>query len=158
MAPARPNPAETGSWLRRSWQTRGLVSAVLWPLSLLYGAVTAIHRQLYRSGIRSVTRVGIPVIVVGNITAGGGGKTPTVMEIATPPARARAAGGRGLARLWAAHFGLCRGAARRLVRHLRGRTVAAEAHLRHPGLCPRQPRPRGASAAGAPPGHPGHCV
>ena len=83
MAPARPNPAETGSWLRRSWQTRGLVSAVLWPLSLLYGGVGAIHRQLYRSGMRSVTRVGIPVIVVGNVTAGGGGKTPTVMEIAT---------------------------------------------------------------------------
>ena len=83
MAPARPNPAETGSWLRRSLQTRGLVSAVLWPLSLLYGGVGAIHRQLYRSGIRSVTRVGIPVIVVGNVTAGGGGKTPTVMEITT---------------------------------------------------------------------------
>ena len=83
MATARPNPAETGSWLRRSWQTRGLVSALLWPLSLLYGAVTAMHRQLYRSGIRSVIRVGVPVIVVGNVTAGGGGKTPTVMEITT---------------------------------------------------------------------------
>ena len=82
MAPARPNPAETGSWLRRSWQTRGLVSALLWPLSLVYGAVGAIHRQLYRSGIRAVTRVRVPVIVVGNVTVGGGGKTPTVMEIA----------------------------------------------------------------------------
>ena len=83
MAPARPKPADNGSWLRRSWQMRGLVSAVLWPLSLVYGAVGAIHRQLYRSGIRSVTRVGVPVIVVGNVTAGGGGKTPTVMEITT---------------------------------------------------------------------------
>lgn len=82
MAPARPNPAETGSWLRRSWQTRGLVSALLWPLSLVYGAVGAIHQQLYRSGIRAVTRVRVPVIVVGNVTVGGGGKTPTVMEIA----------------------------------------------------------------------------
>ena len=82
MAPARPNPAETGSWLRRSWQTRGLVSALLWPLSLVYGAAGAIHRQLYRSGIRAVARVRVPVIVVGNVTVGGGGKTPTVMEIA----------------------------------------------------------------------------
>jgi len=83
MAAARPYSAETGSWLRSSWQTRGLVSALLWPLSLVYGAVTAIHRQLYRAGLRSVTRVGVPVIVVGNVTAGGGGKTPTVMEIAS---------------------------------------------------------------------------
>jgi len=81
MAAARPYSAETGSWLRSSWQTRGLVSTLLWPLSLVYGAVTAIHRQLYRTGLRSVTRVGVPVVVVGNVTAGGGGKTPTVMEI-----------------------------------------------------------------------------
>ena len=83
MAAARPTPAQADSWLRKAWQKQGIVSALLWPLSLLYGAVTAIHRQLYRSGIRSVTRVGVPVIVVGNVTAGGGGKTPTVMEIAT---------------------------------------------------------------------------
>jgi len=83
MPAARPNPADAGSWLRRAWRERGLVSALLWPLSLLYGAVTATHRQLYRSGILSVTRVRVPVIVVGNVTAGGGGKTPTVMEIAT---------------------------------------------------------------------------
>ena len=83
MAAARPTPAQADSWLRRAWQKQGIVSALLWPLSLLYGAVTAIHRQLYRSGISSVTRVGVPVIVVGNVTAGGGGKTPTVMEIAT---------------------------------------------------------------------------
>ena len=83
MPSARPKPADAGSWLRRSWRERGLVSALLWPLSLLYGAVTATHRQLYRSGILPVTRVDVPVIVVGNVTAGGGGKTPTVMEIAT---------------------------------------------------------------------------
>jgi len=82
MATGRPIPADGISWLRRSWQSRGLVSATLWPLSVLYGAVTAIHRQLYRCGLLSVTRVGVPVVVVGNITAGGGGKTPTVMEIA----------------------------------------------------------------------------
>ena len=83
MAASRPTPAQADYWLRSAWQKQGIVSALLWPLSLLYGAVTAIHRQLYRSGIRSVTRVGVPVIVVGNVTAGGGGKTPTVMEIAT---------------------------------------------------------------------------
>ncbi|NBW24769.1 MAG: tetraacyldisaccharide 4'-kinase [Betaproteobacteria bacterium] len=83
MPAAPPTPADAGSWLRKAWRERGLVSALLWPLSLLYGAVTATHRQLYRSGILSVTRVGVPVIVVGNVTVGGGGKTPTVMEIAT---------------------------------------------------------------------------
>ena len=83
MPSAPPTPAHAGSWLRRSWRERGLVSALLRPLSLLYGAVTATHRQLYRSGLLPVTRVRVPVIVVGNVTAGGGGKTPTVMEIAT---------------------------------------------------------------------------
>ncbi len=83
MAQARAIPADVNAWLRRSWQSRGLASTVLWPLSLLYGSVTAARRQLYRSGLFPVTRVGVPVIVVGNVTAGGGGKTPTVMEVAS---------------------------------------------------------------------------
>jgi len=51
----------------------------LFPLSLLFGAVVAFRRWLYRvAALRSV-RVRVPVIVVGNITVGGTGKTPAVL-------------------------------------------------------------------------------
>jgi tetraacyldisaccharide 4'-kinase len=54
---------------------------LLWPLSLLYGALAGGRRTLYRLGILAAERVGVPVIVVGNVIAGGSGKTPVVMAI-----------------------------------------------------------------------------
>lgn len=83
MPAAFHTPAGLGSRLRQSWHTRGLISTLLWPLSLLYGAVAASYRQLYRIGLLRVVRVPAAVVVVGNITVGGGGKTPTVIEIAS---------------------------------------------------------------------------
>ena len=58
-------------------------------LSALYGAVTALRRKLYRSGIKRSRRAGVPVIVVGNIVAGGTGKTPLTIALVQ---RLRAAG------------------------------------------------------------------
>ena len=52
------------------------------PLSLVYGAAVKIRSALYRKGILKTQRVGVPVISVGNITAGGTGKTPVVEWIA----------------------------------------------------------------------------
>lgn len=72
-----------GFQLRRFWRASGPVSTLLWPLSVLYGVLAATHRQLYRVGLLRMRRVRATVIVVGNITVGGGGKTPTVIEIAT---------------------------------------------------------------------------
>ncbi|MDR2172919.1 MAG: tetraacyldisaccharide 4'-kinase [Burkholderiales bacterium] len=55
---------------------------LLLPLSLVFGAVVALRASLYRHGlIRSVT-LPVPVIVVGNITVGGTGKTPFVIALA----------------------------------------------------------------------------
>jgi tetraacyldisaccharide 4'-kinase len=51
-------------------------SILLYPLSLLYGAVTSIRNFLYSSGILHRHEFSIPVICVGNITVGGTGKTP----------------------------------------------------------------------------------
>lgn len=53
----------------------GLTSTVLTPLSAIWTAAT--RRRLAKSG----ENVGIPVICVGNLTAGGTGKTPLVMAL-----------------------------------------------------------------------------
>ena len=59
----------------------GLVTLLL-PLSWLFGAVVGLRRASYRGAIRKRERVGVPVIVVGNLTAGGAGKTPLVIALA----------------------------------------------------------------------------
>ncbi|WP_395703985.1 tetraacyldisaccharide 4'-kinase, partial [Aquabacterium sp.] len=54
---------------------------LLWPLSLLFGALAATRRWLYRLGIQRAQAAPRPVIVVGNIIAGGAGKTPVVIAL-----------------------------------------------------------------------------
>ena len=58
------------------------LAAALWPLSLLFRAAVAARRALYRAGVWRVQRVGVPVVVVGNVTVGGGGKTPVACALA----------------------------------------------------------------------------
>jgi tetraacyldisaccharide 4'-kinase len=67
--------------LQRAWLHRGVLACLLWPLSLLFGAFAALRRLPYRLGWREAQRVAVPVIVVGNVIAGGAGKTPVVMAI-----------------------------------------------------------------------------
>lgn len=64
------------------WYSRSPVVLFLLPLSLLFGAVTTVRRWLYRRGVFRVRRAASPVIVVGNITVGGTGKTPLVIWLA----------------------------------------------------------------------------
>jgi tetraacyldisaccharide 4'-kinase len=64
-----------------------LASVVLMPLSGLYGAAVKARLALYHAGIFRTEQVGAPVISVGNITAGGTGKTPLVEWIASYLAR-----------------------------------------------------------------------
>jgi len=54
---------------------------LLLPLSLLFGAAVAVRRWLYRVHWLQCHRVPVPVIVVGNITVGGTGKTPAVLWV-----------------------------------------------------------------------------
>jgi tetraacyldisaccharide 4'-kinase len=67
--------------LSSAWTHRGVLAWVLWPVALLFGAVAALRRSLYRAGWRKVERVPALVIVVGNVVAGGSGKTPVVMAL-----------------------------------------------------------------------------
>ncbi len=64
------------------WHRVGPVALALLPLSIVYAAVTACRRALYRAGLLRTIRLPVPVIVVGNITAGGTGKTPLVLWLA----------------------------------------------------------------------------
>lgn len=54
---------------------------VLLPVSWAYGAGMAIRNMCYDSGLLTTRRTGVPVISVGNLTAGGTGKTPLVAEL-----------------------------------------------------------------------------
>ena len=64
------------------WYRKSLLSLALAPLGWLYCAAAILRRGAYRLGIAHVSRVGAPVIVVGNISVGGTGKTPLVIWIA----------------------------------------------------------------------------
>ena len=69
------------STLQRAWLRRGPLAWLLRPLSLPYGALGALHRRLSTAGLRPVQRMPVPVIVVGNVIAGGAGKTPVVLAV-----------------------------------------------------------------------------
>lgn len=75
--------------LARAWYRGHPALWLLLPLSVLYGAVVAVRRWLYRTGVLASVRVGVPVIVVGNVTVGGTGKTPLTLALIE---RLRAAG------------------------------------------------------------------
>jgi tetraacyldisaccharide 4'-kinase len=93
------------TWVERHWQRFTPVSAALWPLSLGFGAAAAVRRAAFRSGLIPGIRLPVPVVVVGNITVGGSGKTPLVLWLAatlrarghTPGIVSRGYGGRSVA-------------------------------------------------------------
>jgi tetraacyldisaccharide 4'-kinase len=76
------NPQPTWAQrLQRAWLARGALAFALLPLAALFGALTLLRRALYRLGWLPTQHVSAPVIVVGNLVAGGAGKTPTVLAI-----------------------------------------------------------------------------
>ena len=69
-------PSSFESKLTHAWTGRDALACALWPLSLLFGALAAGRRAMYAAGLLRVTRLPVPVIMVGNIFIGGTGKTP----------------------------------------------------------------------------------
>lgn len=64
------------------WHQPTLAGQVLLrPLSWLFAVLAALRRLSYRVGLRRTGRVPIPVVVVGNLSVGGSGKTPLVAHL-----------------------------------------------------------------------------
>src|SRR3990172_8222438 len=64
------------------WYGKHPLSILLAPLGWVYQSFMSIRRLAYQAGLLPVKRVSVPVIIVGNITAGGTGKTPLVIWLA----------------------------------------------------------------------------
>lgn len=65
--------------LAHLWARTGVLTVLLLPLAGLFALVAGLRRLAYRRGWLVSIAVGVPVVVVGNITAGGSGKTPLVI-------------------------------------------------------------------------------
>ena len=80
----RAPTAHASPWhtrLTRAWEQRGALAWLLWPLSIPYRLLVALRQWLYHHGWLASTCVPGPVIVVGNVVAGGAGKTPVVIAL-----------------------------------------------------------------------------
>ncbi len=67
------------NWFQKQWASYTTWHILLMPVSWLFGAIVNLRRYLYKIGLLKSDRLGVPVIVVGNINVGGTGKTPLVI-------------------------------------------------------------------------------
>ncbi len=68
--------------LQRQWYKITPLHLLLLPISLLFYLLSASRRLFYRLGIFHSVKIPVPVIIVGNITVGGSGKTPLTLWLA----------------------------------------------------------------------------
>lgn len=69
-------------WLQTEWYAKARPNPLLLPLEALYRQAVALRRRTYGEGGRRVERLAVPVIVVGNLSVGGTGKTPLTIWLA----------------------------------------------------------------------------
>lgn len=66
-------------WFEDAWYKEMYISAWFMPLSMIYVDAVRLRRWMYRTGRLPSSRLPVPVIIVGNLTVGGTGKTPLVV-------------------------------------------------------------------------------
>jgi len=68
--------------LQRLWYGPEWRSVPLWPLAMVFRVVLAVRSAMFRLGVFRTAHPGVPVVVVGNVTVGGTGKTPVAAWVA----------------------------------------------------------------------------
>ena len=69
-------------FIENIWYSKHPLALILLPFSWIYTLVITLRRLCYQSGLIAVNQIDVPVIIVGNITVGGTGKTPLVIKLA----------------------------------------------------------------------------
>lgn len=80
-----PEPPTMSKYLQnlpKYWRTRNAITYLLWPIELVYSLLIRLRKLAYVLGLFTQHQVNATVIVVGNVVAGGGGKTPLTMALA----------------------------------------------------------------------------
>jgi len=74
--------ASTAELLNDIWYGKSPMRYALWPVSTVYRGLARLRRTAYQRGWRPTVEAAVPVIVVGNVSVGGTGKTPFVIWLA----------------------------------------------------------------------------
>ena len=67
--------------IQRGWTKPGWMNRLLYPVGLLNAGVMQLRAWGYRAGVRARCKLPVPVIVVGNLSVGGTGKTPLLIAL-----------------------------------------------------------------------------
>jgi len=78
----RDSGRKAGRFLETAWYNGSHWPRILYPLSVVFNWQAKRRRLKYLTGRKTSWRAGVPVIVVGNLTVGGTGKTPFVIWLA----------------------------------------------------------------------------
>ncbi|MCL1623669.1 tetraacyldisaccharide 4'-kinase [Moraxella sp. Tifton1] len=68
-------------FITKAWQKNSPLLTLLKPLAVFYGMLGSVHQCLYDASILTKYHAPIPVMIIGNITVGGSGKTPLIITL-----------------------------------------------------------------------------